>query len=93
MLYEVITADANAALVILGGTPPGLLGFLRDVSLNRVAPVGTLSDTLTLANLDDVLAFFSFVDDPVEFLDSLGGIGTGSVSYTGDSNINRNNFV
>jgi len=82
------STDANAALVILGGTPPGLLGFLRDVSLNRVAPVGTLSDTLTLANLDDVLAFFSFVDDPVEFLDSLGGIGTGSVSYTGDSNIN-----
>ncbi len=82
------SADANAALVILGGTPQGLLGFLRDVSLNRVAPLGTLSDTLTLANLDDVLDFFSFVEDPGDFLDRLGGVGTGSVSYTGDSNIN-----
>jgi filamentous hemagglutinin family protein len=82
------SADANAALVILGGTPPGLLRFLRDVSLNRVSPLGTLSDSLTLANLDDVLAFFSFVDDPAGFLDSLGGVGTGSVSYTGDSNVN-----
>jgi filamentous hemagglutinin family protein len=82
------SADANAALVILGGTPPGLLRFLRDVSLNRVTPLGTLSDSLTLANLDDVLAFFSFVSDPVGFLDSLGGVGTGGVSYTGDSNVN-----
>jgi len=81
------TADANAALVILGGTPPGLLRFLRDVSLNRVTPIGTLPDSLTLASLDDVLAFFSFVDDTAGFLDSLGGIGTGSVSYTGDSNV------
>jgi filamentous hemagglutinin family protein len=82
------SADANAALVILGGTPPGLLHFLRDVSQNRIYEVGTLSDMLTLASLDDVLAFFSFVEDPGDFLASLGGIGTGSVSYTGDSNVN-----
>jgi len=83
------TADANAALVILGGTPQGLLGLVRDVSQNQIPVLGTLSDILTLANLDDVLAVFSgLVDDPVDFLDSLGGIGTGSVSYTGDSNIN-----
>ncbi|MGD8630264.1 MAG: filamentous hemagglutinin N-terminal domain-containing protein, partial [Gammaproteobacteria bacterium] len=82
-------ADANAALVILGGTPQGLLSLARDVSLNRISVLGTLSDILTLANLDDVLAVFSgLVDDPVAFLDSLGGVGPGSVSYTGDSNIN-----
>ena len=83
------SADANAALVILGGTPAGLLGLARDVSLNRISRLGTLSDVLTLANLDDVLAVFGgLVDDPAGFLDSLGGVGTGSVSYTGDSNIN-----
>lgn len=90
--YQSVTAvsgaaDANAALVMLGGTPGGLLDLLRLVSLNRIAPLGTLSDMLTLANLDDVLAFFSFVDDPADFLDMLGGVGSGSVSYTGDSNV------
>ena len=35
-----------------------------------------------------MLDFFSFVDDPGDFLDRLGGVGTGSVNYTGDSNIN-----
>jgi len=83
------SADANAALVMLGGTPPGLLDLLREVSLNRIDQLGTLSDILTLANLDDVLAVFgSLVSDPVDFVDRLGGIGSGGVSYTGDSNVN-----
>ena len=82
-------ADANAALVLLGGTPPGLLGLLREVSLNRIDQLGTLSDILTLANLDDVLAVFGkLVTDPVDFVNRLGGIGSGGVSYTGDSNVN-----
>jgi filamentous hemagglutinin family protein len=83
------SADANAALAILGGTPQGLLLLAREVSLNRVSQLGTLSDILTLANLDDVLAVFGgLVQDPIGFLDSLGGVGNGSVSYTGDSNVN-----
>lgn len=83
------SADANAALVMLGGTPAGLLGLLRHVSLNNIDQLGTLSDILTLANLDDVRDFFGgIVDDPVDFIDRLGGIGSGSVSYTGDSNVN-----
>ena len=81
-------ADANAALVMLGGTPAGLLGLLRDVSLNKIDSLGTLSDILTFANHEDVLDFFSFVDDPVGFLDLLGGIGSDSVSYTGNSKVN-----
>ena len=88
------SADANAALVLLGGTPPGLIPLLREVSLNyigplgtRFEPLGTLSDILTLANLDDVLGFFAGID-PGDFFERLGGIGPGSVSYTGDSNIN-----
>ncbi|MGB5541444.1 MAG: filamentous hemagglutinin N-terminal domain-containing protein [Gammaproteobacteria bacterium] len=81
-------ADANAALVMLGGTPPGLLDLLREVSLNRIDQLGTLSDMLTLANLDDVLAVFGgLLSDPVTFVNRRGGIGSGSVSYTGDSNV------
>jgi hypothetical protein len=83
------TADANAALVMLGGAPPGLLDLLREVSLNRIDQLGTLSDILTLASLDDVLAVFgSLVDDPAVFLDRLGGTGGGSVRYRGDSDVN-----
>jgi len=88
------SADANAALVLLGGTPPGLIPLLREVSLNYIGPLGTrfeqlgtLSDILTLANLDDVLDVFDGID-PGDFFERLGGIGPGSVSYTGDSNIN-----
>jgi filamentous hemagglutinin family protein len=81
-------ADAGAALLITAGTPPGLLGLLRDVSLDRVGQLGSLSDSLTLANLDDVLAVFGgLVNDPLAFLDRLGGLGRGSVSYTGDSRV------
>jgi len=81
------SADANAALVLLGGTPPGLVPLLRNISLNKVEPLDTLSDILTLANLDDVLGFFAG-KDPGDYLERRGGIGPGSVSYTGDSNIN-----
>lgn len=83
------SADANAALVMLAGTPPGLMDLLRDVSLNRAPVPGTLSDNLTLANLDDLLRVFGgLVDDPVAFLDRLGGIGNNTLSYTGDANVN-----
>ncbi len=83
------TADANAALVLLAGVPPGLMDLLRDASLNRAPLPGTLSDNLTLANLDDLLRVFGgLVDDPVAFLDRLGGIGDGNLSYTGDANVN-----
>jgi filamentous hemagglutinin family protein len=87
-------ADANAALLMLGGTPPGLLGpagnpgLLREVSLNNVEQLGTLSDILTLTNLDEVLAVFGGLDGLLDFIDRAGGIGTGSVSYTGNSYIN-----
>jgi filamentous hemagglutinin family protein len=80
--------DANAALLVLGGTPPALHGLLHDVSLNRVDQLGTLSDMLTLANLDQVLSVFGgLVEDPATFLDRLGGIGSGSVSYTGNASV------
>jgi len=83
------SADANAALLMLGGTPAGLLDLLREVSLNRIGQLGTLSDMLTLTNLDDVLVVFApLVDDPVAFIDRLGGIGDNRVGYTGDSNVN-----
>jgi hypothetical protein len=82
------STDANAALLMLGGTPPALHGLLHEVSLNRVDQLGTLSDMLTLANLDQVLAVFGgLVDDPATFLDRLGGIGSGSVSYTGNASV------
>jgi filamentous hemagglutinin family protein len=87
--YGSDAADANAALLMLGGTAPALHGLLREVSLNRVDQLGTLSDMLTLANADQVLAVFgSLVDDPVTFIDRLGGIGNGSLSYTGNAHVN-----
>jgi filamentous hemagglutinin family protein len=78
------SADANAALLMLGGAPVGLLEPLYYLSFNVPENLGTLSDILTLTNAYDLLNMFDGLDDLG--LD-IGRIGHGDVNYKGDINV------
>jgi filamentous hemagglutinin family protein len=75
-------ADANAALLMLGGAPTGLLEPLYYLSFNQPEILGTLSDILTLTNAADLLNIFGGAGG-LDF----GYIGHGDVNYKGDINV------
>lgn len=78
-------ADANAALVMLGGAPGSLSWLLHRISFDLpFSPPGTLSDILTLANAGDLLGSFDSFDGSGG---PIGNFGSGGVTYKGDINV------
>jgi len=77
-------ADANAALVMLGGAPSSLAWYLHRISFDLPRSPGTLSDILTLANAGDLLGSFDGFDG---YDGGFDNFGDGGVTYKGDINV------